>query len=158
MDIFTLIMTTSTPIAPLLFSKVGQGGMVLLTLKLFALDGVVSVLASGFAVLLVTQVLPTFLRPMCMSVTFAMTTTSIDGRRTPGTISGIFVNISTNVILNIPIADFVTDRISFSVTVLFFAIIGTLMFITAVLFVPSVPMGRGMSCNTRLDMLGGARV
>lgn len=152
-SLFALVVAASAPIMPLLFSGVNRKKVMLLALGVFTLSNIVSVVTDNFTVILVARVIPAFLHPVYVSMAFTMAASSVSKEEAPKAISKVFIGVSAGMVLGVPLTSFIASEVSFSMAMLFFAIVNALVFIATILFVPSQPVKERLSYGEQLSVL-----
>lgn len=150
---FALVVAVSAPIMPLLFSEINRKKVMLLALGLFGLSNVISMLTSSFMVLLIARILPAFLHPVYVSMAFTVAAASVSKEKAPKAVARVFIGVSAGMVLGVPVTSYLASEFSFSVAMLFFTMINTLVFIATLLFVPSMPVKERLSYGTQLGVM-----
>ena len=150
---FALIVAVSAPVTPLLFSGVNRKKVMLLALGLFTLSNVVAMLTSNFTILLITRVLPAFLHPVYVSMAFTVAAASVGKEKAPKAVAKVFIGVSAGMVLGVPVTSFIASEASFSMAMLFFAIVNALVFMATVLFIPSMRVKERLSYGAQLSVL-----
>lgn len=150
---FALVVAVSAPIMPLLFSGINRKKVMLLALGLFGLSNVISMLTSSFMVLLIARILPAFLHPVYVSMAFTVAAASVSKEKAPKAVARVFIGVSAGMVLGVPVTSYLASEFSFSVAMLFFTVINTLVFIATLLFVPSMPVKERLSYGTQLGVM-----
>lgn len=150
---FALVVAVSAPIMPLLFSGINRKKVMLLALGLFGLSNVISMLTSSFMVLLIARILPAFLHPVYVSMAFTVAAASVSKEKAPKAVARVFIGVSAGMVLGVPVTSYLASEFSFSVAMLFFTMINTLVFIATLLFVPSMPVKERLSYGTQLGVM-----
>lgn len=150
---FALVVAVSAPIMPLLFSGINRKKVMLLALGLFGLSNVISMLTSSFMVLLIARILPAFLHPVYVSMAFTVAAASVSKEKAPKAVARVFIGVSAGMLLGVPVTSYLASEFSFSVAMLFFTMINTLVFIATLLFVPSMPVKERLSYGTQLGVM-----
>lgn len=150
---FALVVAVSAPVTPLLFSGVNRKKVMLLALGLFTLSNIVAMLTSNFTILLITRVLPAFLHPVYVSMAFTVAAASVGKEKVPKAVAKVFIGVSAGMVLGVPVTSFIASEASFSMAMLFFAIINALVFAATVLFIPSMPVKERLSYGAQLCVL-----
>ena len=150
---FALVVAVSAPVTPLLFSGVNRKKVMLLALGLFTLSNIVAMFTSNFTILLITRVLPAFLHPVYVSMAFTVAAASVGKEKAPKAVAKVFIGVSAGMVLGVPVTSFIASEASFSMAMLFFAIINALVFAATVLFIPSMPVKERLSYGAQLSVL-----
>lgn len=150
---FALVVAVSAPIMPLLFSGVNRKKVMLLALGMFTLSNVISMLTSSFWVLLIARVLPAFLHPVYVSMAFTVAAASVTKEKAPKAVARIFIGVSAGMVLGVPVTSYLAGEFSFSVAMMFFTIVNALVFMTTLLFIPSMPVEERLSYGTQLSVM-----
>lgn len=153
-SIFALVVAVSAPVLPLLFSGFNRKNIMLLTLGVFTASNVISMLTTNFTVVLIARALPAFLHPVYVSMAFTVAATSVSKAEAPKAVSKVFIGVSAGMVLGVPVTSFIASESSFSMAMLFFAIVNAGVFIATLLFVPSLPVREKRSYSSQLRVLG----
>lgn len=153
-SIFALVVAVSAPVLPLLFSGFNRKKIMLLTLGVFTACNVISMLTTNFTVVLIARALPAFLHPVYVSMAFTVAATSVSKAEAPKAVSKVFIGVSAGMVLGVPVTSFIASESSFSMAMLFFAIVNAGVFIATLLFVPSLPVREKRSYSSQLRVLG----
>lgn len=152
-SVFALVVAISAPVTPLLFSGIKRKKVMLLTLGLFTLSNIISMVTSNFTVLLIARILPAFLHPVYVSMAFTVAAASVSKENAPKAVSRVFIGVSAGMVLGVPITSFIASEVSFSMVMLFFTVINALVFVATFVFVPSMPVRERLSYGTQLSVL-----
>lgn len=152
-SVFALIVAISGPTMPLLFSGVNRKRIMLLTLSIFILSNIVSMLTTSFTVLLTARIIPAFLHPVYVSMAFTVAASSVPKDEVPKAISKIFIGVSAGMVLGVPVTSLIASEATLSMAMLFFAVVNTLVLIATVFFVPSIPVKEKLSYGEQLQVL-----
>ena len=153
-SIFALVVAVSAPVLPLLFSGFNRKNIMLLALGVFTASNVISMLTTNFTVVLIARALPAFLHPVYVSMAFTAAATSVSKAEAPKAVSKVFIGVSAGMVLGVPVTSFIASESSFSMAMLFFAIVNAGVFIATLLFVPSLPVREKRSYSSQLRVLG----
>lgn len=153
-SIFALVVAVSAPVLPLLFSGFNRKNIMLLALGVFTASNVISMLTTNFTVVLIARALPAFLHPVYVSMAFTVAATSVSKAEAPKAVSKVFIGVSAGMVLGVPVTSFIASESSFSMAMLFFAIVNAGVFIATLLFVPSLPVREKRSYSSQLRVLG----
>lgn len=152
-SVFALIVALSAPITPMLFSGVNRRTIMLLTLGLFTMSNIVSMLTTNFTVLLIARIIPAFLHPVYVSMAFTVAASSVSKEHAPKAVSKVFIGVSAGMVLGVPVTSFIASEVSFAVAMLFFALVNALVFVATLLFVPSMPVKEKRSYGVQISVL-----
>lgn len=152
-SIFALVVAISAPIMPLLFSGINRRKVMLLTLGIFTLSNVISMLTSNFTILLLARALPAFLHPVYVSMAFTVAATSVSKEKAPKAVAKVFIGVSAGMVLGVPVTSYIASEVSFMMGMAFFTVVNALVFIATILFVPSMPVKEKLSYGTQLNVL-----
>lgn len=150
---FALGVAIAGPTMPLLFSKVNRKTAMLISLGIFSLSNIVSVVTNNFWILLIMRIIPAFFQPVYVSMAFTMASQTVEKKDAPKAIAKIFVGVSAGMVLGVPITNFIAHNASLSAAMSFFAIINILVLILTILFVPSIPATTQLSYGRQLSIL-----
>lgn len=152
-SVFALVVAVSAPITPLLFSVINRKKVMLLTLGVFTLSNIISMLTSSFTVLLIARILPAFLHPVYVSMALTVAATSVSKEKAPKAVSKVFIGVSAGMVLGVPLTSFIASEVSYPMAMLFFAVVNALVFIATLLFIPSMPVREKQYYGTQLNVL-----
>lgn len=152
-SIFALVVAVSAPVTPLLFSGFDRKKVMLLTMGLFTLSNVISMLTTNFTVLLIARALPAFLHPVYVSM--ALTVAASTGNKLQGqkNVARVFIGVSAGMVLGVPVTSYIASEVSYEMGMLFFTVVNALVLVATVLFVPSIPIREKLSYGTQLSVL-----
>lgn len=139
-SVFALVVALSAPVTPLLFSGINRKKVMLLALGIFTLSNIISMLTSNFTVLLIARALPAFLHPVYVSMAFTMAASSVSKEKAPKAVAKVFIGVSAGMVLGVPVTSYISSEVSFTMGMMFFMVVNALVFITTILFVPSMPV------------------
>jgi predicted MFS family arabinose efflux permease len=151
--IFALGVAISALFLPLLLSGINRKKVMLLSLGLFTAGNIVSMFTSNFLVIVAARALPAFFHPVYISMAFTMAASSVKKEEAPKAVSKIFIGVSLGAVLGIPLAAFITSEISFSMAMLFFAVINAGAFTATAFLVPSMPVTEKHSYGKQIAVL-----
>lgn len=157
-SLFAIIVAISAPIMPLLFSGINRKKVMLLTIGIFILSNVISVFTTNFTVILIARIIPAFFHPIYVSMAFTVAASSVSKKDAPRAVSKIFIGVSAGMVLGVPVTSFIASEFTFSMAMMFFTIVNTLVFIGTFLFIPSLPVKERLSYGTQLRVLRKATI
>lgn len=150
---FALVVAISGPIMPLLFSGINRKKVMLIALGIFVLSNIVSILTTNFTVILIARIIPAIFHPIYVSMAFSVAATSVSKEQAPKAVSRIFIGVSVGMVLGIPVTSLIASETSFSIAMLFFAIVNAMVFIATIFLIPSIPVKERLSYGTQLSVL-----
>lgn len=150
---FALVVAISGPIMPLLFSGINRKKVMLIALGIFVLSNIVSILTTNFTVILIARIIPAIFHPIYVSMAFSVAATSVSKEQAPKAVSRIFIGVSAGMVLGIPVTSLIASETSFSIAMLFFAIVNAMVFIATIFLIPSIPVKERLSYGTQLSVL-----
>lgn len=150
---FALVVALSGPITPLLFSGINRKKVMLLTLSIFVLSNIISIFATNYTVILVARIIPAFFQPIYVSMALTVAAASVKKEEAPQAISKVFIGVSAGMVLGVPVTSFIAGETSFSMAMVFFAIVNALVLLATFLFVPSMPVAKRLSYGSQLRVL-----
>lgn len=153
---FALVVAIAGPIMPLLFSGVNRKKVMLLALGIFVASNIVSMLTDNFTILLVARVIPAVFHPIYVSMAFSVAASSVPKEQAPKAVSRIFIGVSAGMVLGVPVTSLIAGHTSFSVAMLFFAVVNALVLVATVFLVPSIPVKERLSYGEQLSVLKNA--
>ena len=152
-SIFALVVAISAPVTPLLFSGLNRKKVMLLTMALFTVSNVISMLTANFMVLLIARAFPAFLHPVYVSM--ALTVAASTGSKVQGqkNVARVFIGVSAGMVLGVPVTSYIASEVSYEMGMLFFTVVNALVLLATILFVPSMPIREKLSYGTQLGVL-----
>lgn len=153
---FALVVAIAGPIMPLLFSGINRKKVMLLALGIFVASNVISMLTDNFTVILIARVIPAIFHPIYVSMAFSVAASSVPKEQAPKAVSRIFIGVSAGMVLGVPVTSLIAGHTSFSVAMLFFAVVNALVLIATVFLVPSIPVKERLSYGEQLSVLKNA--
>lgn len=150
---FALVVAISGPTMPLLFSGVNRKRVMILTLSIFVISNIISIFTSSFAVLLVARIIPAIFHPIYVSMAFSVAASSVSKEEAPKAVSKIFIGVSAGMVLGVPVTTLIANESTFSMAMLFFAIVNMLVLIATIIFIPSLPVTHKLSYGSQLSVL-----
>ena len=152
-SIFALVVAISAPIMPLLFSGINRKKVMLLALGVFTLSNIISMLTSNFTLLLIARALPAFLHPVYVSMAFTVAAASVSKEKAPKAVAKVFIGVSAGMVLGVPVTSYIASEVSFTMGMMFFTVVNALVFVSTLLFVPSMPVKEKLSYGAQLNVL-----
>ena len=152
-SIFALVVAISAPIMPLLFSGINRKKVMLLALGVFTLSNIISMLTSNFTILLIARALPAFLHPVYVSMAFTVAAASVSKEKAPKAVAKVFIGVSVGMVLGVPVTSYIASEVSFTMGMMFFTVVNALVFVSTLLFVPSMPVKEKLSYGAQLNVL-----
>nr|WP_320058013.1 MFS transporter [uncultured Bacteroides sp.] len=152
-SIFAFVVAISGPIMPLLFSGINRKRIMLLALGIFVLSNIISMVTCNFTIILIARIIPAIFHPIYVSMAFSVAATSVSKEQAPRAVSQIFIGVSAGMVLGVPVTSLIASEASFSMAMLFFAVVNALAFIATIFFVPSIPVKEKLSYGTQLSIL-----
>lgn len=152
-SVFALVVAFSGPIMPLLFSGVNRKTAMLLSLGIFVLGNVVSMLTDNFAVILIARAIPAFFHPVYVSMAFSVAAASTSKEKAPKAVAKVFIGVSAGMVLGVPVTSFIASETSFTMAMLFFSIVNAAVFMATLFLVPSMPVKERLSYGKQLGVL-----
>lgn len=153
---FALVVAIAGPIMPLLFSGMNRKKVMLLALGIFMASNIVSMLTDNFTILLVARVIPAVFHPIYVSMAFSVAASSVPKEQAPKAVSRIFIGVSAGMVLGVPVTSLIAGHTSFSVAMLFFAVVNALVLVATVFLVPSISVKERLSYGEQLSVLKNA--
>ena len=152
-SVFALVVAFSGPILPLLFSGMNRKAVMLLSLGIFIISNIISMVTTSFAVLLAARAIPAFFHPVYVSMAFTVAASSVSKKDAPKAVAKVFIGVSAGMVLGVPVSSFIASETSFSMAMLFFTVINAVVFLATLFFVPSMPVKERLSYGSQLKVL-----
>lgn len=151
---FALIVAIAGPTMPLLFSRINRKKVMLLSLGIFSICNIVSIIAPSFQVLLAARVIPAAFHPLYVSMAMAIAQHSGDTPEECAKASAqVFIGVSAGMVVGAPIAGMLADSIAFPAAMAFFAIVTIAALVLTMLCVSSMPVQQALSYGKQVAVL-----
>lgn len=150
---FAFTVAICAPITPLLFSKFNRKKIMLVSLGVFIISNIISMFTTNFIILLIARVLPAIFHPVYVTMAFTTAASLVAVSEAPKAISKIFIGVSAGMVLGVPFTNFIANEISFSVAMLFFALINIVVFVATIFIVPEIPIQNSVSYKKEIEVL-----
>lgn len=152
-SLFALAVAVSGPTMPLLFSGMNRKKVMLLVLGVFVLGNIVSIFTTNFTLALVARIIPAFFHPIYCSLAFTVAADSVSKEEAPKAVSKVFIGVSAGMVVGVPIVSFIANAVSIEMAMAFFAIVNAIVFLSTLIFVPSMPVKEKLSYGAQLSVL-----
>ncbi|MEX6699272.1 MFS transporter [Peribacillus frigoritolerans] len=152
-SLFALAVAVSGPTMPLLFSGMNRKKVMLLVLGVFVLGNIVSIFTTNFTLALVARIIPAFFHPIYCSLAFTVAADSVSKEEAPKAVSKVFIGVSAGMVVGVPIVSFIANAVSVEMAMAFFAIVNAIVFLSTLIFVPSMPVEEKLSYGAQLSVL-----
>jgi predicted MFS family arabinose efflux permease len=152
-SVFALGIAISALFLPVLLSGIGRKKIMLLSLGVFTLGNIISMLTSNFPLILAVRLVSAFFHPVYISMAFTLAAASVNREEAPGAVSKIFIGISLGAVLGIPVTTFIASETSFSMAMLFFAVVNAAAFTVTAFLVPPMPVTAKLSYGKQFAVL-----
>lgn len=153
---FAFVVAIAGPIMPLLFSGINRKKVMLLALGIFVISNIISMVTTNFTILLIARIIPAIFHPIYVSMAFSVAASSVPKEQAPKAVSRIFIGVSAGMVLGVPVTSLIAGQTSFSVAMLFFAIVNALVFIATIFLIPSIPVKERLSYGAQIRVLKNA--
>lgn len=144
-SLFALAVAVSGPILPLLLSKYNRKTIMIISLGTFFICNVISAFAGSFWLVLVARVVPAFLHPVYVSLSFAIASSSVSEKEAPKAVAKVMVGVSVGMVLGVPVMSYIANLFSLEIAMLALAL--------TIIYVPSMPVKEKMSYGSQLKIL-----
>ncbi|MEH7452847.1 MFS transporter [Gottfriedia acidiceleris] len=152
-SLFALAVAIAGPTMPLLFSGIDRKKVMLLVLSIFLVGNIVSIFTSSFNVLLLARIIPAFFHPIYCSLAFTVAAASVSKDEATKAVSKVFIGVSAGMVVGVPIVSFIASAGNLQLAMAFFAFVNAIVFISTLLFVPSMPVKERPSYGRQLNVL-----
>lgn len=153
---FAFVVAIAGPVMPLLFSGINRKKVMLLALGIFVISNIISMLTTNFTVILIARIIPAIFHPIYVSMAFSVAASSVPKEQAPKAVSRIFIGVSAGMVLGVPVTSLIAGETSFSVAMLFFALVNAAVFIATIFLVPSIPVKERLSYGAQMSVLKNA--
>lgn len=153
---FAFVVAIAGPIMPLLFSGVNRKNVMLLALSIFVISNIISMITTNFTVILIARIIPAIFHPIYVSMAFSVAASSVPKEKAPKAVSRIFIGVSAGMVLGVPVTSLIAGQTSFSIAMLFFAIVNAAVLIATIFLIPSIPVKERLSYGAQLRVLKNA--
>lgn len=150
---FAIVVAICGPIMPLLFSGINRKRIMLISLGVFIISNIISMITKDFTVILIARIVPAIFHPVYVSMAFSVAASSVSMEEAPKAVSKIFIGVSAGMVLGVPVTSLIASESNFSMAMLFFAIVNILVFIATIFFIPSIPVKEKLSYGSQLRVL-----
>ena len=152
-SLFALAVAVSGPILPLLLSKYNRKTIMIISLGTFFICNVISAFAGSFWLVLVARVVPAFLHPVYVSLSFAIASSSVSEKEAPKAVAKVMVGVSAGIVLGVPVMSYIANLFSLEIAMLAFALVNLIALALTIIYVPSMPVKEKMSYGSQLKIL-----
>ena len=152
-SLFALAVAVSGPILPLLLSKYNRKTIMIISLGTFFICNVISAFAGSFWLVLVARVVPAFLPPVYVSLSFAIASSSVAKQDAPKAVAKVMVGVSAGMVLGVPVMSYIANLFSLEIAMLAFALVNLIALALTIIYVPSMPVKEKMSYGSQLKIL-----
>lgn len=152
-SLFALAVAVSGPILPLLLSKYNRKTIMIISLGTFFICNVISAFAGSFWLVLVARVVPAFLHPVYVSLSFAIASSSVAKQDAPKAVAKVMVGVSAGMVLGVPVMSYIANLFSLEIAMLAFALVNLIALALTIIYVPSMPVKEKMSYGSQLKIL-----
>lgn len=139
-SLFALAVAVSGPILPLLLSKYNRKTIMIISLGTFFICNVISAFAGSFWLVLVARVVPAFLHPVYVSLSFAIASSSVSEKEAPKAVAKVMVGVSAGMVLGVPVMSYIANLFSLEIAMLAFALVNLIALALTIIYVPSMPV------------------
>jgi predicted MFS family arabinose efflux permease len=150
---FALTIAICGIIMPPLFSGVNRRTIMLLVLGLFLVSNVVTLFTTNYTVAMMARIIPAIFHPVYFAVAFSTAASLVDRKDAPKAVSKVFMGVSAGMVVGVPIASFFASTISIQASLLYFLIVGTVVFLLTLIFFPSMPVTEKLSYGQQVSVL-----
>lgn len=157
-SVFAFIVAFSGPIMPMLFSPMNRKTAMVISLGIFVVSNIISMLTTSFTILLIARAIPAFFHPIYVSMAFTVAAKSVSKAEEARAISRIFIGVSAGMVLGVPVTSFIASETSFYVAMLFFTTINAGVLLATIFLIPSMPVKKRLSYGEQLKVLKKAVV
>lgn len=157
-SVFAFIVAFSGPIMPMLFSPMNRKTAMVISLSIFVVSNIISMLTTSFTILLIARAIPAFFHPIYVSMAFTVAAKSVSKTEEARAISRIFIGVSAGMVLGVPVTSFIASETSFYVAMLFFTTINAGVLLATIFLIPSMPVKKRLSYGEQLKVLKKAVV
>lgn len=152
-SLFALAVAVSGPILPLLLSKYNRKMIMIISLGTFFVCNVISAFAGSFWLVLVARVVPAFLHPVYVSLSFVIASSSVSEKEAPKAVAKVMVGVSAGMVLGVPVMSYIANLFSLEIAMLAFALVNLIALALTIIYVPSMPVKEKMSYGSQLKIL-----
>jgi predicted MFS family arabinose efflux permease len=152
-SVFALGIAISALFLPALLSGIGRKKIMLLSLGVFTLGNIISMVTSNFPLILAVRLVSAFFHPVYISMAFTLAASSVNREEAPGAVAKIFIGTSLGAVLGIPVTTFIASETSFSMAMLFFAVVNAAAFTVTVFLVPPMSVTSKLSYGKQFAVL-----
>lgn len=152
-SLFALAVAVSGPILPLLLSKYNRKTIMIISLGTFFVCNVISAFAGSFWLVLVARVVPAFLHPVYVSLSFVIASSSVSEKEAPKAVAKVMVGVSAGMVLGVPVMSYIANLFSLEIAMLAFALVNLIALALTIIYVPSMPVKEKMSYGSQLKIL-----
>lgn len=152
-SLFALAVAVSGPILPLLLSKYNRKMIMIISLGTFFICNVISAFAGSFWLVLVARVVPAFLHPVYVSLSFVIASSSVSEKEAPKAVAKVMVGVSAGMVLGVPVMSYIANLFSLEIAMLAFALVNLIALALTIIYVPSMLVKEKMSYGSQLKIL-----
>ncbi|MDO4231059.1 MAG: MFS transporter [Lautropia sp.] len=152
-SLFALVIAFTAPVTPLLFSRMNRKTAMLLALSVFVVGNVVAALSDDFTVQLAVRAIQGLFHPVYVTIAFTAAAASVPRAEMSKAVARVFVGVSAGMVLGVPMTTFVGGHWGFSAAMWFFTAVNALVLLATIVFMPSMPVDRGVTYGEQLAVL-----
>lgn len=157
-SLFALGVALAGPTMPLLFSGIDRKKVMLLVLGVFVIGNIVSIFTTNFTIALIARIVPALFHPVYVSLALSVAAASVKKEEAPKAVSKVFIGVSAGMVVGVPIVSFIASVASLEMAMTFFAIVNALVFITTLIFIPSLPVTEVHTYGEQISVLKKPKV
>lgn len=136
---FALVVAFAGPTMPLLCSKINRKTLMLISGGIFIISNITAAFAPNFIVLIIARIIPAVFHPAYVSIALTEAGKAVKPEESAKAVSKVFIGVSAGMVLGVPLTNLIATQFSFTIAMLFFAVVNAIAFILTGLFIPSMP-------------------
>ena len=139
---FAIIVALFAPFMMVLLSAYNRKKLLMITLLVFAISNMLSVVAFNFTFLLIARMLPAFFHPVYWAIGLSASASLVDKQDAPKAASIIFGGFTIASIIGVPLAALMADIFDWRYSFILSAVINIISLLGLILYLPQIPVQR----------------
>ncbi len=138
-SLFAVIVAVTAPFTPNYFARFEQKKILLSVLLIFTLSNLLASIATNFSMVMVARLIPAIVHPIYATLAFTIAAEAVPPQEASKAVSHVMVGVSAGMIFGLPISTLIANNSSYSMAMIFFAVVSGLAFLLNLVALPKLP-------------------
>ncbi|MFT8413214.1 MAG: MFS transporter [Oenococcus oeni] len=152
-SVFAIIVAVTAPFTPNYFARFEQKRILLTVLAAFMFSNILAATATSFSMVMIARLIPALVHPIYATLAFTIAAEAVPDQEASKAVSHVMVGVSAGMIFGLPVSTLIASNSSYSMVMLFFALVSGLALLLNFFLLPKIPALNKANSGTKTSSM-----